>query len=197
MKRKDFLRAHPDFHPGMLAFSDDGRELGEIQKLDKENLTIEKGEFFSMDRRLPYDAVADIRGDHVIINRGLTELEEWKTPDYTGLHKSRVADVKQARESIPASQKGLEDLQRTDQNAEASAPMEDATDIEEIPAEYTPAGRRTGPMPGGETFRDVNEQAEARKEVRSESWEDAGKTPTEAIDLDRDRILKDKEKKER
>jgi len=195
MTRKDFLRAHPDFHPGMLAFSDDGRELGEIQKLDKDNLTIEKGEFFSMDRRLPYDAVANIRGDHVIINRDLAEMEEWKTPDYTGLHKSRVADVEQARESIPASQKGLEDLQRTDQNAEASAPMGDTTDIEEIPTEYTPADRRAEPMPGGESFRNEDEQAEARKEVRSESWEDAGKTPTEAIDLERDRVLKNQQKK--
>jgi hypothetical protein len=167
MTRKDFLHTHPDFHPGMIAFRDDGRELGEIQNLDKDNLTIEKGRFFSMDRRLPYDAVADIRGGHVIINRGQKDLEEWKTPDYSGLQESRVADVEQAQESVPAFQKGLEDLEHTDQNADAAASVEDAVDVEGMNTEYTPADRRAGPMPGGEPFR--NEQAETRKDVRTAS----------------------------
>lgn len=192
MTRRDFLHTHPDFRPGMLAFSDDGRELGEIQKLDKENLTIEKGRFFSMDRRLPYDAVADIRGGHVIINRGLTELDEWKTPDYSGLQKAREADVEQAQDAVPVFQKDLEALERTEQNADRTGSMEDATNIEGVSPEYTPTDRRTGPMPGGESFR--QEQAEARKDLRTTNWEDSGKTPTEAIDLDRDRILKDQKK---
>lgn len=197
MRRKEFLHTHPDFHPGMLAFSDDGQELGEIQKLDEENLTIEKGQFFSMDRRLPYEAVADIRGDHVIINRGLAELDERKNPNYEGLQGAREADVEQAQSAVPIFQKDLEQLERTEQNVDTTGTsFRDADDIERASTEYTPADRQTGPMSGGETFRDESDESiEARRDVRSTSWEDSGKTAPEAIDLDRERILKDREKK--
>lgn len=193
MTRRDFLHTHPDFRPGMLAFSDDGQELGEIQKLDKENLTIEKGRFFSVDRRLPYDAVADVRGGRVIINRAQKDLDEWNTPDYSGLHKAREADVEQARDAVPIFEKDLETLERTEQNVDATASVEDASDIERRYAEYTPADQRAGPMPGGESFR--SEPAETGEDLGAASGEDAGSTPTEAIDPDRDRILKDLGKK--
>jgi hypothetical protein len=190
-RRDEFLHTHPDFHPGMVAFSDDGQELGEIQKLDEENLTIEKGRFFSMDRRLPYDAVADIRNDHVIINRGLAELDEWKTPDYEGLQKSREAEVEEVQSAVPIFQKDLEELERTEQDEDTSIPRaEDATDIEQMSTEYTPADQRAGPMPGGEPFRD--EGTEARKDLRSSSYPDSDKIPNESIELDRDRFRKKK-----
>lgn len=114
-RRDEFLHTHPDFHPGMLAFSDDGWELGEVQKLDEDTLTIEKGRFFSTDRRLPYDAVSAIREDHLIINRA--DLKEWKTPDYEGLQEPGRADIEEAEigASVPIYQRDIEELERTEQ----------------------------------------------------------------------------------
>jgi hypothetical protein len=175
----------------MLAFSDDGQELGEIQKLDEENLTIEKGRFFSADRRLPYDAVSDIRDNHVIINRRQADLDEWRTPDYTGLQESGRADVKEAHASVPIYQRDLEQLESVEQDAGMMTPPDEGPpDADRMSIEHAPREKKAGPMPGGEPFRD--EQAQARKELRSMTHEDSGKTPTEAIDLDRDRF---KEKK--
>lgn len=189
-RRDEFLRTHPNFHPGMSAFSDDGQELGEVQKLDEENLTIEKGGFFSMDRRLPYDAVADIRGDHLIINRSQADLKEWKTPDYTGVQESGRIDVEEAQTSVPIFEKDLKELERTEQDVEPIMPGMDAPDVERMSTESTPTSQKAGPMPGGEPFRD--EEAEARKDLRSTYYADAGKTPTEDIDRDRDRFKKKK-----
>ncbi|MGE5296382.1 MAG: hypothetical protein ACM3VT_16295 [Solirubrobacterales bacterium] len=183
-RRDEFLHTHPSFHPGMSAFSDDGQELGEVQKLDENNLTIEKGRFFSMDRRLPYDAVSDIRGDHLIINRNQADLKEWKTPDYSGVQQESVrVDVEDTESSIPIFDKDLKELGRGEQNADTTEPAaEDTSD--------TTAEQRAGPMPGGESFRD--EEDEARKDLRRMYWEDSGKTPTEDIDLDRDRVQEKK-----
>jgi hypothetical protein len=146
-RRDEFLSTHPDFHPGMLAYSEDGEELGEVQKLDEDDLTIEKGAFFSADRRLPYDAVAGIRADHLIIHRSRADLEESKTPDYPGL---REPD----RTEVPVYEKEVRERQHH---------------AERLPAERT-TGERAGPMPGGETFQDeevrnpsVDEQIEAMR----------------------------------
>ncbi len=187
-RRDEFLHTHPSFHPGMTAFSDDGQELGEVQKLDENDLTIEKGRFFSMDRRLPYDAVADIRGDHLIINRSQTDLTEGKTPDYTGVQESGRVDVEEAQTSVSIFEKDLKELERTEQDIEPIMPGMDAPDVERMSTESTPASRRADPMPGGEPFRD--EEAEARKDLRSTYYADAGKTPTEDIDRDRNRFKK-------
>jgi len=68
----------------MDAYSLDGEKLGEVERLDEDSITIEKGWFFPKDFTIRYDDVADIREDHVIVNRGRTDLDEWRTPDYTG-----------------------------------------------------------------------------------------------------------------
>ncbi len=171
IRRKEFLRTHPDFYPGMLAVSEDGRELGEIQKLDEENLTIEKGRFFSMDRRLPYEAVSDIRDRHVVINRSQADLNEWKTPDYTGLQESGRVDVEEAEASVPIFQKDLWELERTEQDVgDRMSSMEGPPDAERMTTEHAPTDRSARPMPGGEPFRDeqariplMEEEAEAQK----------------------------------
>ncbi len=137
-RRDEFLKTHPAFHPGMVAYSEDGEELGEVQKLNEDDLTIEKGRFFSADRRLPYDAVADIRADHLIIDRRRADLEESKTPNYTGLRESGRTDVEEVRAKVPIYE---HDLREQEHRAE-HLPTERAT------------GRRAGPMSGGETFRD-------------------------------------------
>lgn len=188
-RRDEFLHTHPDFHPGMLAFSDDGQELGEVQKLDEENLTIEKGQFFSTDRRLPYDAVADIRADHLIISRSRADLDEFKTPDYTGLEESGRADVEEAETTVPIYQRELEKLESTEQDADMrTSPAAGPPDAERMATEHTPADRGAGPMPGGEPFRD--EESQAREELRVEPCDDRSKIPNKAVD--RDRIPKKK-----
>lgn len=214
-RRDEFLNRHPDFHPGMLAFSDDGQELGEVQKLDEENLTIEKGRFFSMDRRLPYEAVSDIRGDHLIINRKQADLEEWKTPGYTGLQEeSGRADIEEVETgaSVPIYQRDLEQLERTEQDVgERATPLEGPPDVERMETERTPAGETAGPMPGGESFRDeeiripvmeeeveirkrpvVKEEVRARKEIRTEERDVSGEVRKEDVKVERDRPEKKK-----
>jgi uncharacterized protein (TIGR02271 family) len=213
-RRDEFLDTHPDFHPGMLAFSDDGQELGEVQKLDEENLTIEKGRFFSADRRLPYDAVSDIRGDHLIINRSQADLEEWRTPDYAGLQESgradveeAAADVEQAEASVPIYQQNLKDLESTEQNeGETTSALEGPPDAERMETEHAPAGGKAGPMPGGESFRDeeiripimeeeveirkrpvVKEEVRARKQTRTEERDVSGEIRKEDIEIERER----------
>jgi len=190
-RRDEFLRTHPEFHPGMIAFSDDGQELGEVQKLDEENLTIEKGPFFSTDRRLPYDAVADIRADHLIISRSRADLDEFKTPDYTGLQESGRADVEEAQTTVPVYQRELEKLESTEQDAGTrTSPTAGPPDAERMATEHTPTDRGAGPMPGGESFRD--EDTQAREELRAEPCDDKGKIANEAVELDRDHIRKKK-----
>ncbi len=153
-RRDEFLSTHPDFHPGMLAYSEDGEELGEVQKLDEDDLTIEKGAFFSADRRLPYDAVAGIRADHLIIDRSRADLEESRTPAYPGLRESGRTDVEEAEAAVPIYQQDVAGRQHR---------------AEGLPTEGT-TGEEAGPMPGGETFRDedlrdptVEEQIEAMR----------------------------------
>jgi uncharacterized protein (TIGR02271 family) len=214
-RRDEFLNSHPDFHPGMLAFSDDGQELGEVQKLDEDNLTIEKGRFFSTDRRLPYDAVSDIRGDHLIINRKQADLEEWRTPGYTGLQEeSGRADIEEAETgaSVPIYQRDLEELERTEQDVgERATPREGPPDVERMETERTPAEGTAGPMPGGESFRDeeiripvmeeevevhkkpvVREEVRARKQTRTEERDVSGEVRKEDVKVERDRPEKKK-----
>lgn len=166
-RRDEFLGTHPDFHPGMVAFSDDGQELGEVQKLDEESLTIEKGRFFSDDRRLPYDAVGDIHEDHLIINRSRVDLDEGTSDLYGQRKEADETFVPDAQPAVPIYGHDID---------ERELPMRD------------PASGEAGPMAGGETFKD--EETKARTELRATSYEEAGKTATEEIDRDRERFRK-------
>ena len=84
LRKNDFLSTHPEIHTHMDAYSLDGEKLGEVETLDEDSITIEKGWFFPKDFTIRYDDVVDIREDHLIVNRGRTDLEEWRTPDYAG-----------------------------------------------------------------------------------------------------------------
>jgi len=46
LHKDEFLNAHPDVHTGMNAYSVDGEKLGEVEMLDEDSMTIEKGWFF-------------------------------------------------------------------------------------------------------------------------------------------------------
>lgn len=82
--KNDFLNVHPEIHTNMDVYSLDGEKLGEVERLDEDSITIEKGWFFPKDFTIRYDDVVDIREDHLIVNRGRTDLDEWRTPDYRG-----------------------------------------------------------------------------------------------------------------
>ena len=84
LRKNEFLNTHPEIHTHMDAYSLDGEKLGEVETLDEDSITIEKGWFFPKDFTIRYDDVVDIREDHLIVNRGRTDLEEWRTPDYAG-----------------------------------------------------------------------------------------------------------------
>ncbi len=71
MVRKDeFLKMHPDIRTGMEAYDSKGERLGVIERVDDDSITIEQGHIFHHDVSLPYDAIADIREDQVIIRQG-------------------------------------------------------------------------------------------------------------------------------
>lgn len=149
--RNEFLSTHPDFHRGMVAYSDDGQELGEVQKLDEDDLTIEKGPFFSRSRRLPYDAVEDIRADHLIINRRHAHLEEDR-PEEFGWPESQEVET-----SVPNYQRDAQEWgkQQTDQLLSG--------EFAGRSSEQKPSPAKTGPMPGGESFRDETLVSRSRK----------------------------------
>lgn len=84
LNKNDFLSTHPEIHTNMDVYSLDGEKLGEVERLDDDSITIEKGWFFPKDFTIRYDDVVDIREDHLIVNRGRTDLDEWRAPDYRG-----------------------------------------------------------------------------------------------------------------
>ena len=85
MLNKDkFLSTHPDILTGMDAFSVDGEKLGEVERLDDDSITIEKGWFFPRDFTIRYDDVVDIREDHLVVSRSRADLEGWQDEGYSG-----------------------------------------------------------------------------------------------------------------
>lgn len=84
LHKNEFLSTHPDIHTHMDAYSLDGEKLGEVERLDDDSITIEKGWFFPKDFTIRYDDVVDIREDHLVVNRGRADLDEWRTPEYPG-----------------------------------------------------------------------------------------------------------------
>ena len=84
LHKDEFLSTHPDVHTGMDAFSVDGEKLGEVEMLDEDSMTIEKGWFFPRDFTVRYDDVVDVREDQVIISRSRADLEGWRSDEYSG-----------------------------------------------------------------------------------------------------------------
>ena len=115
LRKNEFISTHPEIHTHMDAYSVDGEKLGAVERLDEDSITIEKGWFFPKDFTIRYDDVVDIRGDHLIVNRGRTDLEEWRTPGYAGWEEyDRVsgtqerADTTDEETRIPLREEQLE-----------------------------------------------------------------------------------------
>jgi uncharacterized protein (TIGR02271 family) len=60
----------------MTAYTSDGEKLGVIERIDEDNVIIEKGWFFHKDFVVPYDDIEDIREDHLIIRQRREDFEE-------------------------------------------------------------------------------------------------------------------------
>jgi hypothetical protein len=74
--KEEFIKLHPEVRTGMEAYDYQGQRVGIIERIDDDNITIEKGHIFRHGVRLPYEAVEDIREDHVIIRPGESFEEE-------------------------------------------------------------------------------------------------------------------------
>jgi len=59
----------------MDAYSVDGEKLGEVEMLEEDSMTIEKGWFFPRDFTVRYDDVVDVRKDRLVISRSRVDLE--------------------------------------------------------------------------------------------------------------------------
>jgi len=116
LHKNEFLIAHPDIHTGMDAYSVDGEKLGEVERLDDESVTIEKGWFFPRDFAVRYEDIVDIREDRVVVSRSRGDLERqrsegrpgWDEYDRTTEETTREAR-KEDESTIPVREEKLED----------------------------------------------------------------------------------------
>jgi len=75
LHKEDFIQTYPDVRIGMTAYSVDGEKLGAIERIDEDNITIEKGWFFRKDFVVAYDDIMDVRGDQITLRQTREELE--------------------------------------------------------------------------------------------------------------------------
>jgi uncharacterized protein (TIGR02271 family) len=153
----------------MNAYSLDGEKLGEVENLDEDSITIEKGWFFPKDFTIRYDDVVDVREDHLIVNRGRADLDEWRTPDYTGWSEyDRAAREEQGAEGeteearIPLREEQL-DVEKTRKEGEVRLHKVVHTEMkhmtvpvqkEEVVIERAPADQARGTDTGAGAFRE-------------------------------------------
>jgi uncharacterized protein (TIGR02271 family) len=88
LHRSEFVATHPDVRTGMTAYTIDGEKLGTVERIDEDNITIEKGWFFHKDFIVSYDDIQDVREDQVILRHRRVDFEE-----------RRVEDLEESRES--------------------------------------------------------------------------------------------------
>jgi len=216
LHKNDFLSTHPDIHTHMDAYSLDGEKLGEVERLDEDSITIEKGWFFPRDFTIRYDDVVDIREDHLVVNRGRTDLDEWRTPDYRGWDEydraSRTETEEEARiplreEELEAEKTRREDEVRLHKVVHTEMKhMEVPVQKEDVVIERVPADQARGADTGAGAFREdetripimeeevevskrpvVKEEVRAHKERRTEQRDVSGEVRKEDIEIERGR----------
>jgi uncharacterized protein (TIGR02271 family) len=99
LNKGEFLNTHPDVHTGMDAYSVDGEKLGEVERLDDDSITIEKGWFFPRDFTIRYDDVVDIREDRLVVSRSRADLEGWRDEGYSGWNEYDRANMESPRKT--------------------------------------------------------------------------------------------------
>lgn len=216
LHKNDFLSTHPDIRTHMDAYSLDGEKLGEVERLDEDSITIEKGWFFPRDFTIRYDDVVDIREDHLIVNRGRTDLDEWRTPEYGGWDEydraSRTETEEEARiplheEELEAEKTRREDEVRLHKVVHTEMKhMEVPVQKEDVIIERVPADQARGADIGEGAFREdetripimeeevevskrpvVKEEVRARKQRRTEQRDVSGEVRKEDIEIERGR----------
>jgi len=185
LNKDEFLNTHPDLHTGMDAFSVDGEKLGEVERLDDDSITIEKGWFFPRDFTIRYDDVVDIREDHLVVSRSRADLEGWRDEGYTGWDDYDRANRETTREAgqreetkIPLREEELE-VEKQQREGEVrlhkvvhteTREMKVPIQKEEVVIERTPVEEPYGRDIGEAEFREeevripiVEEEVEVRK----------------------------------
>ncbi len=185
LTKEEFVKTHPDIRVGMTAYSMDGDKLGVIERVDENNLMIERGWFFHKDFVIPYDDIEDIGGDRVILRRRREDLEEERVeeermeePEFTGRaggmgEYGRGRETEEAR--IPVREEELEAEKRA-KKSEVGIRKEVRTETEhlEVPIqkediiiERAPAQESWTSVAGEKAF----EEEEIRIPVKEEEVE--------------------------
>jgi uncharacterized protein (TIGR02271 family) len=215
LNKDEFLNTHPDVHTGMDAYSVDGEKLGEVERLDEDSITIEKGWFFPRDFTIRYDDVVDIREDHLVVSRSRADLEGWKDESYSGWNEYDRANQEARREEetrIPIREEELEaekhrregDVRLKKQVHTETRQMKVPVEKEEVVVEQVPVEESEGREVGEAEFREeevripiveeevevrkrpvVKEEVRARKESRREEKEVSGKVRKEDVKVER------------
>jgi hypothetical protein len=112
LTKEEFVKTHPDVWVGMTAYTTDGEKLGVIERIDEDNLLIERGWFFHKDFLIPYDDIEDVRENQVIVRQRRADFQEqmgkesWETgeSDLTGraseMGERAGGDVEQAGQRV-------------------------------------------------------------------------------------------------
>jgi hypothetical protein len=141
LHKEDVIRTHPDARIGMTAYSVDGEKLGVIQRVDEDNITIEKGGFFRKDFVVPDDNIMDVRGDQITIRQTREELEGGRADsedrEFGFAHdEGGLSDYERQREEMSGHERPTEEaripvraedleVRREDVKVETSKPSED------------------------------------------------------------------------
>lgn len=113
LNKDEFLSTHPDVHTGMDAYSVDGEKLGEVERLDSDSVTIEKGWFFPKDFTIRYDDIVDIREDHVVVSRSRADLEGWRDEGYSGWEEYDQANEESRMDTDRQTRRGASSKDET------------------------------------------------------------------------------------
>jgi len=159
LTKEEFVKTHPDVREGMTAYTTDGEKLGVIERVDEDNLTIERGWFFHKDFLIPYDDIEDIREDQVIIRQRRQEFED-------RMMKEESWDTGEADLSGRASEVGERAKGRVEETGERA--KEAGEHLSEEMSPY--GGRREEEMRGYGRGR-VEEKEQARIPLREEELE--------------------------
>jgi hypothetical protein len=119
LTKEEFVRTHPDVRVGMTAYTTDGEKLGVIERIDEDNLLIERGWFFHKDFIISYDDIEDVRENQVIVRQRREDLEEqrrgeaWETAESDLTSRSGEMGERAGRDVEQAGQRFGERAEET------------------------------------------------------------------------------------
>lgn len=93
LRKKEFLKTHPEVRIGMTAYSVVGDRLGIVEQIDEDGVMIERGRIFHKDFYVAYDNIEDVHAKDIVIrpshgSRGRRwagwSQEPWEERRYAG-----------------------------------------------------------------------------------------------------------------